>query len=58
MPPTDTFPPSLLLTLAFAAALALQLLLKLWLSTRQVRHVAVHRGAVPEKNKKRCFKVL
>lgn len=47
MPPTDTFPPSLLLTLAFAAALALQLLLKLWLSTRQVRHVAVHRGAVP-----------
>lgn len=47
MPSTDTFPPSLLLTLAFAAALALQLLLKLWLSTRQVRHVAEHRGAVP-----------
>ena len=47
MSPTDSFPPSLLLTLAFAAALALQLLLKLWLSTRQVRHVALHRGAVP-----------
>ncbi|MDH1293358.1 M48 family metallopeptidase [Comamonas terrigena] len=47
MPSTDSFPSSLLLTLAFAAALALQLLLKLWLSTRQVRHVAMHRGAVP-----------
>lgn len=47
MPPTDTFPPSLLLTLVFAVALAVQLLLKLWLSTRQVRHVALHRNAVP-----------
>jgi len=47
MPSSDAFPPSLLLTLAFATALALQLLLKLWLSSRQVRHVAVHRGQVP-----------
>lgn len=47
MPANDSFPPSLLLTLAFATALALQLLLKLWLSSRQVRHVAVHRAAVP-----------
>lgn len=47
MPTNDSFPPSLLLTLVFAAALAMQLLLKLWLSSRQVRHVAEHRGTVP-----------
>ena len=35
------------LTYAFAAALLLGLLLKFWLSSRQVRHVAQHRGAVP-----------
>ena len=39
--------PSLALTLAFATALALGLLLKLWLASRQIRHVARHRGAVP-----------
>ncbi|WP_313082081.1 M48 family metallopeptidase [Pulveribacter sp.] len=39
--------PSLLLTYAFAAALVAGLLLKLWLASRQVRHVAQHRGAVP-----------
>lgn len=40
--------PSLLLTYAFAAALVLGLLLKGWLATRQIRHVAQHRGAVPD----------
>jgi STE24 endopeptidase len=35
------------LTLAFAAALLLSLATKLWLATRQMRHVARHRGAVP-----------
>jgi len=39
--------PSLWLTYAFAAALLLGLLLKFWLTSRQVRHVALHRGAVP-----------
>ena len=34
-------------TLAFAAALLLSLAVKLWLSTRQMRHVAQHRHAVP-----------
>lgn len=36
------------LTLLFAAALLLSLLLRLWLATRQIRHVAAHRVAVPE----------
>lgn len=35
------------LSLAFCAALLLSLALKFWLSTRQVRHVMRHRGAVP-----------
>ena len=39
--------PSLLLTFAFAAALVLSLLLKFWLSSRQIRHVALHRAQVP-----------
>jgi STE24 endopeptidase len=34
-------------TLAFAAALLLSLAVKLWLATRQMRHVAAHRNAVP-----------
>ncbi len=34
-------------TLAFAAALLLSLAVKLWLATRQMRHVAAHREAVP-----------
>ncbi len=34
-------------TLAFAAALLLSLATKLWLATRQMRHVALKRGAVP-----------
>ena len=47
MPTSDDISPSLLLTLAFAAALLLGLALKFWLATRQVRHVAHHRTAVP-----------
>ena len=38
---------SLVLTLLFAAAVVLQWLLRVWLVSRQVRHVARHRGAVP-----------
>ena len=38
---------SLILTYAFAAALVAGLLLKFWLASRQVRHVARHRDAVP-----------
>ena len=34
-------------TLAFAAAVVLSLLVKFWLATRQMRHVAAHRGHVP-----------
>ena len=39
--------PSDTLTLIFALALTGSLLLKLWLVTRQIRHVATHRDAVP-----------
>jgi STE24 endopeptidase len=35
------------ITLAFAAALLLSLAVKLWLATRQMRHVAAHRNTVP-----------
>jgi STE24 endopeptidase len=38
---------SLVFTCAFAAALVVGLLLKFWLASRQVRHVAQHRDAVP-----------
>ena len=34
-------------TLAFATALLLSLAVKLWLTTRQMRHVAAHRNQVP-----------
>jgi STE24 endopeptidase len=43
----ESFSPSLLLTLAFALALMASLLLKFWLASRQIRHVAQHRQAVP-----------
>ena len=36
-----------MLSLAFAVALAASLLVKFWLATRQIRHVAAHRGQVP-----------
>ena len=39
--------PSLPLTILFAAALLGGLLVKFWLATRQMRHVAAHRGTVP-----------
>ena len=38
---------TLALSLLFATAVALQWLLRVWLVSRQVRHVATHRGAVP-----------
>jgi STE24 endopeptidase len=41
------FSASLALSLAFAFALAASMLVKFWLATRQMRHVAAHRGAVP-----------
>jgi STE24 endopeptidase len=37
----------IIFTLVFTAALAVGLLLKLWLATRQIRHVAQHRATVP-----------
>ena len=36
-----------LLTLGFSAALVASLIIKFWLATRQMRHVAAHRNAVP-----------
>jgi len=48
--PADTpvsFSPSLALTLAFALALMAGFLLKAWLTSRQIRHVARHRQEVP-----------
>ena len=39
--------PSYLLTLAFAAFLLAGLTVKLWLASRQIRHVARHRDTVP-----------
>jgi len=38
---------SSLMTLGFAAALVAGLLVKFWLATRQIRHVATHRASVP-----------
>jgi STE24 endopeptidase len=38
---------SMALTVAFAAALMAAMLLKFWLASRQIRHVALHRDAVP-----------
>ena len=40
--------PSLWLTLAFSAALCASLMVRFWLATRQIRHVASHRHAVPQ----------
>lgn len=41
------FSPALALTLAFAAALLLGLVVKFWLASRQIRHVVRHRADVP-----------
>jgi STE24 endopeptidase len=38
---------SLAMTLSFVSALVFGMLLKFWLASRQIRHVAEHRGAVP-----------
>ena len=38
---------SLTVTVAFAVSLVASLAVKLWLATRQMRHVAAHRGQVP-----------
>jgi STE24 endopeptidase len=46
MPETLTSP-SLFFTSLFALTLALTLLVRFWLSSRQVRHVALHRNSVP-----------
>ena len=40
-------PTALIFSLVFSVALLAGLLLKLWLASRQIRHVARHRGAVP-----------
>ena len=40
--------PSGAFTLLFALALVANLLLKFWLASRQIRHVARHRGTVPQ----------
>ncbi len=47
--PTQPSPitPSLVLSLLFALALAASLLLRFWLASRQIRHVARHRDAAP-----------
>lgn len=45
---TDSlFSAPLSLSLLFTAALGLSLVLRFWLASRQIRHVALHRGAVP-----------
>jgi len=48
MPISDAFSPSSALTIAFAAAICVGLLLRFWLTSRQIRHVAQHRSSVPE----------
>lgn len=45
--PSALLAPSTLLTLLFAAFLMAGLALRFWLASRQIRHVARHRGAVP-----------
>ena len=42
-----TFSPSMVLTLVFATTLVLGLLVRFWLASRQIRHVARNRAAVP-----------
>lgn len=43
----EAFPSSLAMTAVFAALLVAMLLVQVWLASRQVRHVARHRDAVP-----------
>ena len=44
---TASLSPALLVSLIFGAAVLLELLLKFWLASRQIRAVARHRGSVP-----------
>ena len=44
---TPSTSPATLLTLLFAASLLIGIALKFWLASRQIRHVARHRTAVP-----------
>ena len=44
---TTSYPPATLLTAAFVLALVGSTLLRYWLATRQIRHVARHRDEVP-----------
>ena len=46
-PMLDALPADQLLTLAFVVALLVGLLVKFWLASRQIRHVARHRDEVP-----------
>jgi len=45
---TSATGPADVLTAAFALALVANLLVKFWLASRQIRHVAQHRNSVPE----------
>ena len=45
---TSATGPADVLTAAFAMALVANLLVKFWLASRQIRHVAQHRNSVPE----------
>jgi len=45
---TETSPSLHVFTLLFVVSLTLSVTLRFWLATRQVRHVARHRGAVPD----------
>ena len=45
---SETASPSLIFTTVFALALVAGTLLKFWLASRQLRHVAQHRSAVPD----------
>jgi STE24 endopeptidase len=47
MPSSTALSPSTAWTLAFAIALVLGFVLKIWLASRQAHHVARHRNAVP-----------
>ena len=44
---TNLFSPSFLLTTSFAIVLVLGTMLRFWLASRQIRHVASRRGSVP-----------
>ena len=42
------FSPSLALSLGFATLLLMSIMVKMWLTSRQIRHVAQHRSTVPD----------